>query len=259
MRPIMPLRYLNCLILALTLALTSCGGGSNTAGAGGSGVGGTGITTVTGNISHVVAMAPQGERTLSKRMLAGVFNWLSTPVNAQAIQLGGIQVFGGGQSTTTGGDGRFELNDVAPSDNFTLRFVLEDNEENQTVVLPIGAVPAGSRVQVNDIVVNADQGFASAGDVEVKENQDDEDDQSEDEGQDDQSGDEGQDDQSEDEAEDGEDDGNSGASASVTNRFDNGCDGNADDASGNANENASENAGDASGNNNACNDDNVGT
>lgn len=170
MRPTLFARCLNALILALTLVLSSCGGGSNTAGAGGSGIGGTGITTVTGNISYVVAPSSQAELAPGGNLLAGVINWLSSPViaqDAQDVQLGGIQVFGGGRSAITDDAGNFTLEDVAPSDHFVLNFVLEENE---TVSLPIGVVRAGTRVKVNDIVVNADQGFANAGSVEVEEN-----------------------------------------------------------------------------------------
>ncbi|HSH43260.1 MAG TPA: hypothetical protein VK973_14145, partial [Arenicellales bacterium] len=72
-----------------------------------------------------------------------------------------------GRSAITDDAGNFTLEDVAPSDHFVLNFVLEENE---TVSLPIGVVRAGTRVKVNDIVVNADQGFANAGSVEVEEN-----------------------------------------------------------------------------------------
>lgn len=161
-----PSRFLNAFIVILTIALSSCGGGTHTAGAGGSGIGGTGITTVTGNVSQVVARAPQGDQTLARRVLAGAVRWVSAPANAQAFQLGGIQVFGGGRMTTTDDSGNFVLEDVAPSDNFVLSFVFEDNE---TITLPIGAVPAGSRARVHDIVVDVEQGFATPSRVEIDE------------------------------------------------------------------------------------------
>lgn len=167
MRRALPPRFLNPLIIILAMALSSCGGGTHTAGAGGSGIGGTGITTVTGNVSQVVAQAPQDEQTLARRLFAGAMSWVSTPVNAESHQLGGIRVVGGGRMTTTDDSGHFVLEDVAPSDNFVLSFVFEENE---TITLPIGAVPPGSRARVNDIVVNVEQGFATPGDVEIEEN-----------------------------------------------------------------------------------------
>ncbi len=161
-----PPRWLNPLILVLTVVLSSCGGGSNTSGAGGSGIGGTGITTVTGNVSQVIAEAPQEDQALARRMLAGAVEWLAAPVNAQSARLGGIQVFAGGQVTTTEEDGSFVLEDVAPSDNFVLNFVFEDN---QTIALPIGAVPPGSRVEVRNVVVDTTQGIATPEEVEIEE------------------------------------------------------------------------------------------
>lgn len=213
MRLTVPPRFLHPLILVLTFALSSCGGGTDTAGAGGSGIGGTGITTVTGNISQVVALAPQDDQPLARSLLAGAFNWFSTPVNAQSTppdddQRGGIQVFGGGQLTTTNDDGEFVLEDVEPSDNFVLRFVFE---ENQTVTTSIGPVPPGALVTVSDIVVDTEQGFANPGSVRVEENR-----------------------QS-----------NNGNSQNASNNN------NATGASGNRNDNASEIAGNASNNNNA--------
>lgn len=161
-----PSRWLNPLILVLTVVLSSCGGGSNTSGAGGSGIGGTGITTVTGNVSQVISEAPQEEQALARRMLAGAVEWLAAPVNAQSARRGGIQVFAGGQVTTTEEDGSFTLEDVAPNDNFVLNFVFEDN---QTIALPIGAVPPGSRVEVRNVVVDTTRGIATPEEVEIEE------------------------------------------------------------------------------------------
>lgn len=161
-----PPRWLNPLILVLTVALSSCGGGSNTSGAGGSGIGGTGITTVTGNVSQVITEAPQNEQALARRMLAGAASWLARPVNADSQPLGDIKVFAGGQVTTTDDDGRFKLVDVVPSDNLVLSFVLENN---QTIALPIGAVTPGSRVEVRNVVVDATQGVATPEAVEIEE------------------------------------------------------------------------------------------
>jgi len=171
MRPTAPSRYLNVLVLALTLALTSCGGGTNTAGAGGSGVGGTGITTVTGNVSQVVARAPATQDPgLARSMLAVATGWLAAPAGAQEGSLAGIQVIGGGQSTTTDGAGEFELQDVTPSDNFRLIFI---PEEDRTIVLPIGTVRSGARVRVVNVVLDTGRGVANADDVEVQEDVDD--------------------------------------------------------------------------------------
>lgn len=171
-RPAFPPRFLNPLILLLTLALSSCGGGTNTAGSGGSGIGGTGITTVTGNVSQVIAEGPEEEEemqdaSLARRMVAGAMSWVSAPVNADEVPLGDITVFGGGGRTTTDDSGNFVLEDVAPSANFILQFVVEDRKP---VVLPIGTVPAGKRAQVNNIVVDVDQGLATAENVVIEEN-----------------------------------------------------------------------------------------
>ena len=170
---LVPLRLVNPLIVALALALSSCGGGSNTAGVGGSGIGGTGITaaTVNGNVVQVVNQARLRDPALAQKLLAMVTDWLSAPANAQTGSgpIEGIQVIGGGRITTTDSGGNFELQGVNPSANFVLNFVLS---QDQTIALPIGAVPAGSRVTVRNITLNADQGFASADDVEVEENHD---------------------------------------------------------------------------------------
>ena len=174
MRPTVPPRYLNILVLALTFALSSCGGGTNTAGAGGSGIGGTGITTVTGNVSQVVARAPTApEPTLTRKLLAIATGWLAAPANAQNEAFGGITVIGGGQSTTTDNTGEFVLEGVTPSDNFQLIFI---PEEDRTIVLPIGVVPSGARVRVVNVVLDTNRGVAQADDVEVERNDDGDDD-----------------------------------------------------------------------------------
>lgn len=165
-----PPRSLNALLLILTITLSACGGGTNTAGAGGSGIGGTGITTVHGNVSQVLTDTSRvRDRTFTQRVFAVLTDWLSTPANAQSMLLEGIEVIGGGQITTTDGNGNFALENVAPSDNFALTFVLEDE---QMIVLPIGVVPSGSHVQVIDVVLDANQGVATAADVEIKKNED---------------------------------------------------------------------------------------
>lgn len=165
MRVIAPLK---ALLLISALILSACGGGTNTAGAGGSGVGGTGITTVQGNVSQVLARASQRrERTFAQRAVAALTDWISAPANAQSMVLEGIQVIGGGQSTTTDGNGNFELRNVAPSDDFALTFVLEND---RTIVLPVGSVPPDSRVQVIDVVLDPNRGIATAADVAVEEN-----------------------------------------------------------------------------------------
>lgn len=195
MRPVIRSQLVGLLILVLAVALSSCGGGSNTAGVGGSGVGGTGITTVTGNVSQVVARAP-GDRPLARRLLADTVSWLAAPVNAQSGSLAGIQVIGGGKVTTTDASGEFILEDVTPSDNFILRFVFEDNDP---ILLPIGAVPAGARIRVINIQVDTGQGFATAGGIEIRENGGSSDDDSDD---DDSSDDDSDDDASDDNSDD---------------------------------------------------------
>lgn len=155
------------LILILALALSSCGGGSDTtAGVGGSGVGGTGITTVSGNVSQVVAAGPANQ-TLARRLLFDTVDWLAAPVNANPDSLADIQVIGGGRVATTNDSGEFILEDVTPSDNFVLRFVIP---EEDPILLPIGSVPDGARIRVINIVVDTGQGFATAGGIEVQEN-----------------------------------------------------------------------------------------
>lgn len=166
-----PSRLLNLLILVSTLALASCGGGTTTAGSGGSGIGGTGITTVTGNVVEVIASAQetqeQEQASLGDRMIALAVRWIAAPVSAAATDLADIRVVGGGQITTTDENGDFVLEDVSPSDNFILTFELEND---RTINLPIGTVPAGTLVQVSDIVINADEGFANPGDIDIEEN-----------------------------------------------------------------------------------------
>lgn len=163
-----PLKYRFALLLVLTLALVSCGGGATyTAGVGGSGIGGTGITTVTGNVSQVVARAAWPDSpAIDSGLLAEAARLLAEPASAQSASLAGIRVFGGGRETTTDSSGAFRLDDVVPSDNFVLTFVLPDEGP---VKLGIGKVVRGSRVQVDDVVIHASQHSARAGSVKVQE------------------------------------------------------------------------------------------
>lgn len=156
------------MLLALTLTLTSCGGGTYTAGAGGSGIGGTGITTVTGNVSQVVAEARQPESPFAAdRMLALLARVAAGTANAESGRLAGIVVIGGGQQTTTDGAGNFTLVGVIPGDNFVLTFSLPNEE---SVTLPIGTVPSDSQVQVNNVVLRTGRGTAAAESIVVKPN-----------------------------------------------------------------------------------------
>lgn len=170
MRLTLPSRCIHLIVLLMALGLSSCGGGTNTAGTGGSGIGGTGITTVAGNVSQVVASASeQQNRTLAGRFITTVTDMIAGPVNAQSQSdsVEDIRVIGGGRITTTNADGSFTLNDVTPSESFTLFFELPDD---RSIVLPIGAVPSGSRVQVINVVLDTGLGFASAEEVRVEEN-----------------------------------------------------------------------------------------
>lgn len=162
-------KYANAVLLALTLVLTSCGGGTYTAGAGGSGIGGTGITTVTGNVSQVVAEAGQpGSLFAGSRTLAVLSRLAANAANAQSGSLAGIQVTGGGRTTTTDGAGGFHLEGVTPSDDFVLTFVVPTDGP---ITLPIGTVPAGALVRVDNVVLHTGQGTAAAGDVKVEPNE----------------------------------------------------------------------------------------
>lgn len=199
MQPTIRSLCLGPIILVLAIALSSCGGGSGTtAGVGGSGVGGTGITTVTGNVSQVVAAAPTNQ-TLAGKLLADTVDWLAAPVNAQSGSLADIQVIGGGRVATTNDIGEFTLKDVKSSDNFVLRFVFPDEDQ---ILLPIGSVPDGARVRVINILVDTGQGFATAGGIEIQEDggsaDDDSDDASDDDDSDDNSVDASDDDDSDD-------------------------------------------------------------
>lgn len=170
-----PLRCRNILILLLAFLVSSCGGGSDSAGAGGSGIGGTGITTVAGNVSQIiVANGTQPRSRESRELLARLATWLSTPANAQSQTLGDIIVIGGGQQDTTNQRGDFALEGVAPSDNF--RLIFEPPNSDESIVLTIGRVPEGARVQVVNVVLNARLGFANADDVDVQEDDADDDD-----------------------------------------------------------------------------------
>ncbi len=156
------------LVLAAAVAfLTSCGGGGTTAGAGGSGIGGTGITaTVNGNVVQVVAKgATPDSGHMSVRMLAAVMNFLAERVNAQSGGVEGIRVQGGGREAVTDSMGRFTLNEVPPSEDFQMVLTLQDT---QRVVFSIGQVPAGSTVNVSNIVVNKSRGDATPSSVEVE-------------------------------------------------------------------------------------------
>lgn len=167
MPPTPPPRCFHALLLMLALALSSCGGGSDSDSGGGGGSDNGGTATVAGNVSWVVEPAPQArDRTPGQILLAAAVDYLAAPANAQAV-LDGIQVIGGGQQDTTDAEGNFSLEGVTSSDNFILRFELG---EDQSITLPIGVVPDGSRVTVINIVLNADQGFAQAEDIEIEEN-----------------------------------------------------------------------------------------
>ncbi len=155
-------------ILTAAIAfLTSCGGGGTTAGAGGSGIGGTGITaTVNGNVAQVVAQGPSSNTGgLPVRVLAAIADLLAARVNAQTGGVGGIGVQGGGQQTVTDSAGRFNLPNVTPSDNFQIVLILPDTQQ---IGFNIGQVPAGSTVQVSNIVVNKSQNVARPSAVNVE-------------------------------------------------------------------------------------------
>lgn len=154
-------------VIAATVFLTSCGGGGTTAGAGGSGIGGTGITaTVNGNVAQVVAQSPSpNQGPLSVRMLALVVDLFAARVNAQTGGVGGIGVRGGGQQTVTDAAGRFNLSNVTPSDNFQIVLTLPDAQQ---IGFNIGPVPAGSTVQVSNIVVYRSQNTARPSAVDVE-------------------------------------------------------------------------------------------
>ncbi len=154
-------------LTAAIVFLTSCGGGGTTAGAGGSGIGGTGITaTVNGNVAQVVAQGPSPDQGgLPVRMLAAIVDLLAARVNAQTGGVGGIGVQGGGQQTVTDSTGRFNLPNVTPSNNFQIVLTLLDNQQ---IGFNIGPVPAGSAVQVSNIVVNKSQNTARPSAVDVK-------------------------------------------------------------------------------------------
>jgi len=162
-------KYRTAVLLALTLTLTSCGGGTYTAGAGGSGIGGTGITTITGNVSQVVAeMQRRDDPFVSRRMLAALSRLATTAANAQSGSLAGIQVTGGGRKATTDGSGSFHLEGVTPSDDFVLSFVVATDGP---ITLPIGTVPTGSHVRVDNVILHTGQGTAAAEDVKVEPNE----------------------------------------------------------------------------------------
>jgi len=161
-------RCAQALLLVLVLALTSCSGGSTTAGAGGSGIGGTGITRVSGNVAQIVALMPQtAPREAGRSLLASLAGWISRPATAQTASLAGIRVSGGGRSTTTDVRGDFELVGVTPGEDFRLTFVVEGRPP---AVLPVGAVAAGAQVRVRDVVVDTQRGVAQAAAIEIQQN-----------------------------------------------------------------------------------------
>ncbi len=99
------------------------------------------------------------------RMLAAIVDLLAARVNAQSGGVGGIDVQGGGQQTVTDSMGRFNLPNVAPSENFEIVLTLPDAQQ---IGFNIGPVPAGSTVQVSNIVVNKNQGSARPSAVNVE-------------------------------------------------------------------------------------------
>ncbi len=124
--------------------------------------------TVNGNVAQVVAQAP-GQGSLSARMLAVIVDLVAAKVIAQTGELSGIGVEGGGQRTVTDAAGRFNLPGVTPSENFQLVLTLANA---QRIGFNIGAVPAGSTVQVSNIVVNASANSATPSAVQVEHDDD---------------------------------------------------------------------------------------
>jgi hypothetical protein len=154
-------------LTAALVFLTSCGGGTTTAGAGGSGIGGTGITaTVNGNVAQVVAQGPSPDQGgLPVRMLAAIIDLFAARVNAQTGGVGGIGVQGGNQQTVTDSMGRFSLPNATPSDNFQIVLTFPDAQQ---IGFNIGSVPPGSTVQVSNIVVNKSRNTARPSAVNVE-------------------------------------------------------------------------------------------
>jgi len=156
------------LVIAYILFLTACGGGT-TAGIGGSGIGGTGITTasVNGNVVQVTASLIDPSNTGNEaRMLASIVEYLNQAANAQTGGVPGIVVKGGGQQSVTDQFGRFKLPGVLPSNNFLLQLILPNG---QSFGLPVGNVPAGTIVEVKNIVINTSQNEAAPAEIEVTE------------------------------------------------------------------------------------------
>ncbi len=135
------------------LVISACGGGT-TAGVGGTGIGGTGISlaTVNGNVAQVTASAMDPLNTGHQaQMLATHIELLHKTASAQTGGVTRIVVKGGGQRSTTDQFGRFNLPGVLPSNNFLLQLILPNG---QSFSLPVGNVPAGTIVEVKNIVIN---------------------------------------------------------------------------------------------------------
>ena len=155
--------------IAMSLALSSCGGGSDTvtAGAGGSGIGGTGVTMVRGNVATVVAAIEPGGTVHERTMFAHMLNFISQPAVAQSSSVQGIVVSGGGKRGVTDSLGRFVLNGVVPSNSFTLIFTLKDGRQ---ATMGIGPVVEGTTVEVKNVVVNVQRGNASSSEIQQQVN-----------------------------------------------------------------------------------------
>ena len=163
--PIRNNKLLAIVTITVSLALSSCGGGSDTitAGAGGSGIGGTGVTLVRGNVATVVAAISPINSTNKTRMFARMLDLISRPAIAQSSEVNGIVVSGGGKQDVTDNMGRFALSGVVPSDSFQLIFTLKDGRQAK---MTIGPVLKGATVEVKNVVVNAQKGNASSPNIQ---------------------------------------------------------------------------------------------
>lgn len=153
-----------CVFVCLaTVLVISCGGGSVAGDE--SGIGGTGLTFVKGNVASVNGVS--AARLTEESGMLALLSSLISPAVAQTANLSGIEVAGGGKSTTTDAMGDFVLADVQPSNAFMLRFTFPNG---RVVNLNIGPVGDQTIVDVSNIAIDTATGQATFTTIAVEDN-----------------------------------------------------------------------------------------
>ena len=160
--------FLTLLAGLITITLASCGGGGDdlASGGGSSGFGGTGISFVKGNVVSINGQTISANTASASPFSSPrILTLLSNLAIAQTIDPRSIRVSGGGVSTTLDDNGRFLLENVAPSVNFELRFEIAGQP---VVSLQVGSVQGGNEVVVTNIRIDTNTGSAQPQEISSK-------------------------------------------------------------------------------------------